>query len=638
MTADKAVRDVRPETAEPPADVRGENADDVRAESADAAAGEERGESAWRTLRRGLALSPELRTGLAGTLALAVVAMMGRAAVPVAVQQGIDRGLTVPGGPHVGVVGAVVAATVALLVVTTLCGYLMMRRLFTVSETALAGVRTRAFRHVHDLSMLHQQAERRGSLVSRVTSDVDQITQFLQWGGVILLISFGQVAVTAVVMAVYSWQLTLVVFLAFVPALLIIRAFQKRLAAAYGAVRQRTGALLAGVAESVVGAPVIRAYGVSARTAARLDEAIDGQRRAQQRALRTSVISFSTGEIAAGLALASVVVLGVRLGVADELTIGRLTAFLFLVTLFIQPVQIATEVLNEAQNAVAGWRRVLDVLDVTPDVADPGEQGVDLPTGPLDVRFVDVSYAYPAGGAAADSSTRAVGPRVLSDVTLEIAAKTRVAVVGETGSGKTTFAKLLTRLMDPSSGTVLLSGVPLPRVRFESLRMRVVMVPQDGFLFDSTIRENVRFGRPGIGDEDLDLAFAELGLADWVDGMPSGLDTPVGERGEALSVGERQLVALARAYVADPDLLVLDEATSAVDPATEVRLQRTLDAVTRGRTTVAIAHRLSTARAADEVIVVDQGRIVQRGPHQDLVRDPESVYGLLYASWLEQTR
>jgi ATP-binding cassette subfamily B protein len=585
-----------------------------------------RTEGTWRTLRRGLALSPELRIGLAGTLLLALVSMIGRAAVPVAVQQGIDRGLRASGGPDLGVVGLVVALTAGVLVITTCCGYLMMRRLFTVSETALAGVRTRAFRHVHDLSMLHQQSERRGSLVSRVTSDVDQITQFLQWGGVILLVSVGQVLVTSIVMAVYSWQLTLVVFAAFVPALLVIKGFQRRLAAAYGQVRQRMGTLLAVVSESVVGAPVIRAYGVSARTAARLDEAIDGHRVAQQRAIRTSVISFSTGEIAAGVALAAVVLLGVRLGVAGELGIGELTAFLLLVTLFIQPIQIATEVLNEAQNAIAGWRRVLDVLDVEPDVADPGAEGVPLPAGPLDVRFVGVNFAYPGG------------PPVLSDVTVDIAAKSRVAVVGETGSGKTTFAKLLTRLMDPTAGQVLLSGVPLDRVRFASLRARVVMVPQDGFLFDATVADNVRFGRPGLSDQELSLAFTELGLADWVEGLPAGLATPVGERGEALSVGERQLVALARAYVADPDLLVLDEATSAVDPATEVRLQRTLDAVTRGRTTVAIAHRLSTAQSADEVIVVDRGRIVQRGAHDDLVRDPDSIYGQLFASWLEQTR
>jgi ATP-binding cassette subfamily B protein len=587
----------------------------------------ERSESILRTARRGLALSPELRLGLAGTLGFAVVWMAGRVAVPVAIQQGVDRGLRAEAGPDLALVGVVVALTAATLVVTTICGYAMMVRLFTVSETALAGVRVRAFRHIHDLSMLHQQAERRGSLVSRVTSDVDTITQFLQFGGVILLVSSGQLLVTAVVMAIYSWQLTLLVFAVFVPAALMIRTIQRWLHAAYRAVRTRVGQMLAVVGESVVGAEVIRAYGVAGRTAERLDESIDAYRLAQQRAHKVSVFSFSTGELAAGLALAGVVLLGVRLGIGGELTVGQLTAFLFLVTLFIQPVQIFTEVLNEAQNAVAGWRRILDVLDVEPDVADPEARGRDLPAGPLDVVFDRVGFTYP--GTTAE---------VLTDIDLEIPAKSRVAIVGETGGGKTTLAKLLTRLMDPTRGEVRLGGVALSEVRFASLRSRVVMVPQDGFLFDTTLAENVRFGAPALSDEDLELAFAELGLLDWVDGLADGMATQVGERGEALSVGERQLVALARAYVADPDLLVLDEATSAVDPATEVRLQRTLDAVTRGRTTVAIAHRLSTAQGADEVIVVDKGRIVQRGRHAELVADPDSVYGRLYASWLEQTR
>ncbi|MEE3917893.1 ABC transporter ATP-binding protein [Micromonospora sp. BRA006-A] len=288
-----------------------------------------------------------------------------------------------------------------------------------------------------------------------------------------------------------------------------------------------------------MGAPVIRAYGIAGRTARRLDTAIDGQRVAQQRAIRISIMGSSVGELAAGLALAGVVVVGVSLGVDGTLSIGQLTAFLFLVTLFIQPVQIATEVLNEAQNAIAGWRRVLDVLDVSPDVADPGEQGRELPPGPLDARFAGVTFAYPGG------------PPVLHDVTLDIPAKSRVAVVGETGSGKTTFAKLLTRLMDPTEARCALRRRPAAGALRLAAR-RVVMVPQDGFLFDATVGENVRFARPDLTDERLTAAFAELGLSDWLDGLPSGLDTPVGERGEALSVGERQLVALARAYVADP--------------------------------------------------------------------------------------
>jgi putative ABC transport system ATP-binding protein len=263
------------------------------------------------------------------------------------------------------------------------------------------------------------------------------------------------------------------------------------------------------------------------------------------------------------------------------------------------------------------------VLDTPSDVADPGTGGTSLPPGPIRVRFEHVTYAYPTGST------------VLHDVDLEITPRQRVAIVGETGSGKSTFAKLLTRLMDPTEGRVLLSGVPINEVPFESLRSRVVMVPQDGHLFDTSIADNVRYGRPGLSDEQVEAAFHALGLGDWLAGLPRGVATEVGERGESLSVGERQLVALARAHVADPDLLVLDEATSAVDPATDVRIQRALEGLTRGRTSVTIAHRMSTARGADDVVVFDRGCIVERGTHDDLVRSG-GVYSALDASWTAQ--
>jgi ABC-type multidrug transport system fused ATPase/permease subunit len=373
----------------------------------------------------------------------------------------------------------------------------------------------------------------------------------------------------------------------------------------------------------VVGAATVRSYAVEQRTQDRIDTAIDRFKDASTRAQGLTAFSFSLGGLSAGLANAGVLIIGVLLGIDGDITKGKVLAFAFLVTLFVGPVQIGTQVLTDAQNAIAGWRRVIGILDTPADVVDPGATGVRLPEGAVAIDFDDVSFAYPGGDT------------VLYDVTLRIEPNTRLAVVGETGSGKTTLAKLLTRLMDPVAGTVRLDGEDLRTVPFDSLRERVVMVPQEGFLFDDTLRANARYGRLDATDDDIREAVEELALTDWLDGLPRGLDTMVGQRGESLSAGERQLVALIRAHLATPDLLVLDEATSAVDPALEMRISRALERLTRGRTSVTIAHRMSTAENADEVLVVDRGRIVQRGPHARLVQEG-GVYGRLYASWVAQ--
>jgi ATP-binding cassette subfamily B protein len=306
------------------------------------------------------------------------------------------------------------------------------------------------------------------------------------------------------------------------------------------------------------------------------------------------------------------------------LSSGTVVAAVFLVNLLLTPIGEIGEVLDQTQTALAGWRKILDLLDEPVEVVDP-VPGVPLPAGALAVAVEGVTFGYTPGHP------------VLSDVDLVIEAGANVAIVGETGSGKTTLAKLLARLADPEVGRIVVGGVDLRDVSAISRTSAIRLVPQDGFLFDDTLVENVRLGRPDSTDAEVEHAFTQLGLDWWLDRLPAGLASQVGERGDNLSVGERQLVSLARAQLADSGLLILDEATSAVDAETERALSEALVRLAAGRTTISVAHRLSTAEAADLVVVFDHGRIVELGPHADLV-EAGGRYASLYASWVGNTR
>ncbi|MYB44042.1 MAG: ABC transporter ATP-binding protein [Acidimicrobiia bacterium] len=583
---------------------------------------------AWDTIKRGMSLSPEIRRGMLVTIALAVVATAGRVIIPVAIQQVLDGGLA-EASVDMGFVGRMVLVSLAAVAITAVATGLMHLRLAVVSEVALSNLRVRAFRHIHDLSMLHQASEQRGVLVARVTSDIDQISRFLQWAGLMILINGGQAILSMAVMAAYSWQMFLTV-MALLPLILYsMRWFQKRLVIAHLVVREKVGRMLGALAEAVSGAPVIRAYGIEDRVRADLGHVIEEHRAAAVRAGGMASGFSGVGELLTSAVTAGVLVAGAVLVTGGGTSVGTVVAFMFLVQLMILPINLLGEAINEAQGATAGWKRVLDVLDIPPDVADPGDDGVSLPAGSLGIRFEGVTFRYPRPGETAREAT---GTTALEGVSVGLAPRSHVAVVGETGSGKTTFAKLATRLMDASAGEVLLGGVDVTRVRFSSLRHRVVMVPQDGILFRGTILENVQMGKPGVARAEAERAFVSLGLTGWLSELGQGLDTQVGERGSSLSVGERQLVTLVRAAIADPDLLVLDEATSAVDPATEVRISRALNSLTEGRTVITIAHRLSTAEAADRILVFDLGRVVQDGPHRRLVGEP-GPYRHLHDAW-----
>lgn len=575
-------------------------------------------DSTGRVLRRAFRVAPALSKGLGVTLTLAVFGTALQLVVPITVQRIIDSVLLGDNGDSSDVI---IAGAIALAAITVAmwARRTSLARLARSSTRGLTDLRITTFDHLHKLSMLHVQAERRGALVSRVTSDIETMQQFMEWGGVGLVLGAAQITLAVIVMLLYEWRLALMIVVGVALYSLMLLWFQRILRRAHDTVRERVADSLSVIGEATAGLPTVRAFGMESSVMGKVSTALDRQYRAEYGAGALAAVLFSSADLFAGVITASVVAVGVVFGVSWGLSAGALVAFVFLVTLLVEPIQMLVETINQAQSAGAGLRKVLNVLDTPIDVPDPVD-GTDLPDRPLDVRFEGVRFRYPTGGD------------VLSDVTVSIVAGQRTAVVGETGSGKTTFAKLATRLLDPAAGVVTIAETPVDEVRFESLRSRVAYVPQEGFLFDGTVADNIRYGKPGVSDDGIRMAIADLELLDWAESLPGGIDARVGERGGNLSAGERQLVAIIRAWIANPDLLVLDEATSAVDPALEVRIRRAIERLTAGRTSITVAHRLSTAEASDTVLVFDAGRIVERGPHADLVL-AGGVYAGLHRDW-----
>jgi ATP-binding cassette, subfamily B, bacterial len=578
-------------------------------------------QGAWAVLKRGVGESTELRRGLGMTVVVSLGVTVVSLVTPILLQKVFDHGLDPFNAKYTYTICAI---GFALVIVAFVAARIAGRRLVVAAENAMMQLRVFTFSHIHALSIADQSEEKRGVFVARVTADIDALQQFMEWGGIAWIISITQVIGALILMLIYAWQLTLGICILIVPLVLIVWSMQAKLTAAFNTARTRVGEMLSEVSESVMGAAVVRAYGLDEHTDRKVKRAIDQRYRAEVMAHFRAATLWPLSSVFYALSLSTVVVLGAFYGPKWGMSIGQVVAFLFLADVFLHVFTDLPEVYSETQNAIAAWRKILAVHDMPIEIVEP-VQGVELPRGALSVEAKDVHFTYREG------------PEVLHGISLSVPAGGHVAIVGETGCGKSTFVKVVSRLADPTEGSLLIDGIDLRQVEPAARRTHIRMVPQDGFLFDTTVRDNVRMGREGASDRDVETAFEELGLGDWVDTLPDGLDTVVGERGEALSVGERQLVALVRAQLGNPGLLILDEATSAVDPATERRITEALRRLSAGRTVITIAHRLSTAEGADKVFVFDAGRLVEEGTHAELATG-EGTYATLYGSWLGNVR
>jgi len=575
--------------------------------------------AATRVLRRSARLLRPHRRRVVGSMVMVVLWTATVLAGPYLVRVGIDQGIK---GRSAAALNAAVVGYVVVAALAYLTNRWQIALLSRVGEDFLRELRNRVFHHLQRLSMPFYDRSKSGVLVSRMTSDVDSLSELIQNGLAMFVSSALLVVVSLLVLASVSWQLLLVCLVAMPPVVLASIKFQRDSNVAYLDVRDNIGNTLSHLQEGIAGVRVVQAF---AREDVEVDRFEQGNRELYDSHMRSVAVSawyLPVIELA-GLG-ATALALGIGGWWVHEgmLTVGTVAFFVLTLSNLFAPVQQLSQLFNLVQSAGAGLQKLYELLDTDVDVGErPG--AVDLPeVGDIDID--DVSFAY------------GDGPRVLRDVMLHIPAGSRLALVGPTGAGKSTLAKLAARMYDPTGGHVRFGGVDLRDATLSSLRGRIVVIPQEGFLFNGTIRDNVRLARSGATDVEVDDALRAVGAYDRFAILAEGLDTEVRERGSRLSAGEKQLVSLARAALADPAVLVLDEATSSLDPGTEALVESAVDRLLDGRTVVVIAHRLSTSERADFVGVVDGGELVELGTHADLVARG-GAYAALYETWVAGT-
>lgn len=564
----------------------------------------------WKMLR------PHYRQiGFAAVLLVVQVAAL--LAGPSLVRYGIDSGISKGNGD---VVDKAAIAYFVLALLGLVLGRAVTLVIAKVGEAFLRTLRETLFRHLMSLPMGFFEREQTGRLVARMTSDIDALQELISQGLVLLVQNVLLFVGAVIVIFTMSWQLALSVVVIVPPVYFASRWFRRVSNAAYLEVRDRISTNMSTLQESLEGVRVVQAFAREGQFTSRFHQTNEAQYEANLTTVKISARYFPAVEFSSVAGTAIILAVGGTLVHNDTVTIGVVSAFVLYLGNLFEPIQQLSQFYNTVQSAGAALGKVFGLLDTQTSVVErPG--AVDLDAHSLDIRVDDVSFSY---GPEM--------PAVLSGVSFAISAGERIALVGPTGAGKSTLAKLLARFYDPTAGTISIGGSDLRDITATSLRQCMCVVPQEGYLFAGTLRDNIRIGRIDASDQEVDAAVEILGLTERFDSWPEGLDTEVQEGGTRLSAGERQLVSLARAALADPGILVLDEATSNLDPGTEHAVEAALESLMIGRTVVVVAHRLSTAARADRVAVIDDGGLAEVGTHADLVARG-GRYAQLYAAW-----
>ncbi len=536
---------------------------------------------------------------------------------PIVIQRAIDSGL-IAGNSEALVVASVIFVIVALsaYVFQAITTYTVA----WVGQAFIRDLRVRLFSHLQQLSMSFYDGESSGRLVSRMTADMVALTDVLNYGFVMVVQAALLLSGTVIILFILSWQLSLVSLIVIPPLVVATAIFRVYSARAYEAVRDRIADVLIHMQESFAGMRVVQAFARERHNMERFGAINESNFEANVYTARISSMYVPFIEWLGGVGVGIILYFGGRGLFGHAASVGTVAAFIFYLNFIFQPIQQLSQVYDLLQSGIAALNKIFGLLAIEPDVRE-ARHPTALPQpvrGRID--FEGVTFGY-----AADNL-------VLSDINVTVEPGQRVALVGATGAGKSTLAKLSIRFYDPTRGRILLDGHDLRHLSLRDLRRATVLVPQEGFLFSGTIRDNVAFGRPEATDEEMVRSCRALGVHAFIDSLPDGYDTAVSYRGSRLSAGERQLVSLARAFLADPPVLILDEATASLDPGTESLVERAMRRLLVGRTGIVVAHRLSTAAQADRVLVIEDGRVIEDGHHDDLLQR-DGHYAELYRRW-----